>query len=90
MDLTKGTRREAESRLELTALRGGTANALVLWFEFSMGRQEVSTQPLALRRLLQQQHGGDAADVAETSKKYYTKAWKQAMVALPPQQVCRC
>lgn len=87
-------------RLCLKALRRGSVNSLALWFEFDLGKQTVSTQPLALRRLLLQQqqqpqaNGASdagvetaAASAADTPKTYYTQAWRQALVAFRPQEV---
>lgn len=59
-----------------------------------MGKYTVSTQPLSVRKILEQQQqqepGGAVigdATAGSRANVHYTQAWKQAMVYFPPQPV---
>ncbi|KAL8275820.1 hypothetical protein Esti_000383 [Eimeria stiedai] len=55
-----GARRREETQ-SFSVKGEGTANCVALWFEFSLGNATVSTEPLAVRRILQQQQRGSSS-----------------------------
>ncbi|XP_026191030.1 uncharacterized protein LOC34621607 [Cyclospora cayetanensis] len=83
--------RKLDSTYAIEAIHSGKVNALGIWFEFSLGQQKVSSQPVAIRRLLQQvsYEAAPAGVAGSTLPMHYTRAWRQAVIAIPTQQVSK-